>query len=427
MSLNRSIQPEFRQIEEVNVPRAKRVNLSNGIPVWMLNAGTQELARIEFLFCAGTRDQAQPLQATAANDMLDEGTKSRTAQEIAETLDFFGAFIESEVQQDYASFTLFTLNKHLGSTLAVVEDILKNAAFPENEFHIYISNRKQKFLVDSEKVGTVARREFSPLLFGETHPYGGKATLEDFDKLNCGTLADFHKKYYTSRRASIVISGKVDESHIAMLEKHFGGTDWAGAEIPKEKIAVSQSHKQREHTIVKDGAIQSAIRMGRVLFNKTHADYHGINMLNTVLGGYFASRLNANIREDKGFTYGIGSGLVSLWDAGYMVIATEVGADVCTAALNEIYVEMARLQTELISESELDLVRNYMAGTFLRSTDGPFALADRLKGLIGYGLDYEYYNRYMKTIRTTSAEDLRELARKYLDKEDFVELVVGKR
>lgn len=427
MSLDRTKQPDFRQIEEVNVKRAKRASLSNGIPVWMLDAGTQDVARIEILFCAGTREQSQPLLATATNDMLDEGTKTRTAPELAETLDFYGAFIESEVQQDNASFTLFTLNKHLASTLPLVEDMIKNATFPEKEFGVYLANRKQKFLVDSEKVGTVARREFMPLLFGASHPYGGTATLADFDRIGRHDVEMFHRDYYTSRRASIVVSGKIGDVHLGLLEKYFGGSDWAGKEIPKAATPAAQPATGREHTLVKEGAIQSAIRMGTLLFNKTHPDYMGMTVLNTILGGYFASRLNANIREDKGYTYGIGSAMVSLWDAGYLVIATEVGADVCPAALKEIYFELERLQTELVTESEMDLVRNYMAGTFLRSTDGPFALADRLKGLLGYGLDYDYYNRYMQTIRTITAEDLRGLARKYLKRENFVELVVGRR
>jgi len=425
--LDRTVAPPIAEINDIALLRAKRTNLSNGIPVWLLNAGTQEVAKIEFLFCAGTRDQSQPLVASGVNDMLDEGTPTRSATEIAETLDYYGAFIESETSQDMAGFTLYTLNKHLEATLPIVEDALKNAAFPESEFGIYLANKKQKYLVDSEKVANLARREFPPLLFGKDHPYGTRATLEDFSRVDRGRLQEFHRNCYTAKRCSIIVSGKVNERHLQLLEKHFGGKDWEGQAIAKPGFSAPLSDTVREHTLLKPNAIQSAIRMGRLLFNKTHPDWHGMQVLNTVTGGYFGSRLMGNIREDKGYTYGIGSGLVSLWDGGYFVIATEVGAQVCTAALNEIYKELDILQNDLVPDEEMSLVRNYMTGTFLRSTDGPFALADRLKALLGYGLDYDYYTKFLHTIRTITPEELRELARKYFNKTEMVELVAGKR
>ena len=177
----------------------------------------------------------------------------------------------------------------------------------------------------------------------------------------------------------------------------------------------------------KKDALQSAIKMGKMLFTKPHEDYLGMLVLNTVFGGYFGSRLMANIREDKGYTYGIGSAVVSFTKAGYFTISTEVGAEVTKDALKEIYFELNKIQTELISDSELALVRNYMLGTFLRSIDGPFALADRFKGIYFHGLGYDYYERYVETIKSITPKQLQDLANKYLKKEEMIELVVGKK
>ncbi len=427
-TINRLHPPAFHSVENIHLAQAKKVSLANGIPVYLLDAGTQEITRIELIFRAGIRHQVQSMVSAGVNDMLDEGTKNRNAEVIAEELDFFGAFIETETQYDEASFTLFSLNKHLKSTLPVVNDIIRNASFPEHEFGIYLTNKKQKFEIDSDKVSTLARRRFSELLFGAEHPYGAIIRKEDFELLTRESLIAFHKENYISDRCTIIVSGKIGDELVPLLDQFFGDKNWSGKNTAAdEKLSSGITNSERIHTIEKPGAIQSAIRIGRVLFNKHHEDYLGMQVLNTVLGGYFGSRLMANIREDKGYTYGIGSGLVSYYDGGYFVISTEVGVDVTNATLKEIYYEIDKLQNELIADDELELVRNYLIGVFLRSTDGPFAIGDRLKGILGYGLGYEYYDRYVKTIRTITPENLRDLANKYLKKEDLIELVAGGR
>lgn len=424
--LDRTLAPAFRQVERVLLQEPVVHQLSNGTPVYLVDAGTQDLVKIEWIFDAGLKRQHSPLIAAGANDMLDEGTPSRNAMQIAEQLDYYGAFIESEVSNDRASFMLFTLNKHLASTMPVVEDLLRNAAYPEKEYGVYLNNKRQKFLVDSAKVATLARREFMPLLFGPAHPFGRVAIETDFDRLQREQLIEFHRNHYKCADGSILVSGKIPDNMLSLLEQYFGKdqrNEPTPAFFPEPLPSTVNLH-----TITKDDAIQSAIRMGRILFNRTHPDFIGMQVLNTVLGGYFGSRLMTNIREDKGYTYGIGSAVVSMEDAGYFVISTEVGVEVTNKALTEIETELRLLCDDLIPESELDLVRNYMIGTFLRSTDGPFALADRFKALYGYGaLDYSYYQRYIDTVKTISADTLRTLAQRYLDPKDLLQLVVGKR
>jgi len=217
----------------------------------------------------------------------------------------------------------------------------------------------------------------------------------------------------------------VTDVTLKLIEKHFAGMKPEGK---REKTSAEKINiRSGIHYIEKKDALQSAIRLGKILFTKNHPDYPAMLVLNTVFGGYFGSRLMANIREDKGYTYGIGSAMVSFSHAGYFTISTEVGADVTKDAVKEIYFELNKIQTEKISESELALVRNYMLGTFLRSIDGPFALADRFKGIYFSGLDYDYYERYVETIRTVSSEKLMELANSYWKKEEMIELVVGKK
>lgn len=425
MTLDRNITPEFKTVDSIHLIQPESKTLSNGTPVHFINSGDQEVVRIDFIFNAGTRFQDRPLVASFVNDTLDEGTKTRNAESLAEELDFYGAFIESETNTDSASFTLFSLNKHLASTLGIVEDVLVNAAFPQHEFDIFRSNRKQQFIVDTDKVSSLARRRFNTLVFGEKHAYGISAKLEDFDSLDRNALEKFHREFYALKNCTIVVSGRIAAETFALLDTTFG--KYKDGKPASNTLKAISPVKERIQTIEKAGAIQSAIRMGRSLFNKTHPDYMKMLVLNTAFGGYFGSRLMANIREDKGYTYGIGSGMVSMQDGGYFVISTEVGVDVTNAALKEIYHEIDRIQTDLIPEEELELVRNYMTGVFLRSTDGAFAMADRFKSLMSYGLKYDYYQKYLETIKTVSAAELRDLAQKYLKKEELIELVAGAR
>jgi len=426
-TIDRTVSPAFKTVEKIEMIQATEKKLRNNIPVYSINAGSQELIKVEFFFSAGMFQQIKPLQAATVNAMLEEGTTKMTAAQIADAVDYYGAFLEVGVSQDHASVVLFTLNKHLKSTLSVVEDVIKNATFPEDELDTHLTNKKQKFHVNNQKVATVARKRFTELIFGEKHPYGINVQEADFEKIKRTDLIDFYRSFYCSGNCKIVLAGKINDDVFSLLDEHFGDNDWSSVNSLEKNTVEIISCKEREQLIFKEDALQSAIRIGKVLFNKTHPDFQSLQILNTVYGGYFGSRLMSNIREDKGYTYGIGSGIASLQNSGYFFISTEVGVDVCKNAINEIYLEMDRLRNELIPADELQLVKNYLLGTFLRSVDGPFAMADRFKGILEYDLGYDYFDKYIATIKGISASQLRDLANTYFDKESMIELVVGKK
>lgn len=426
-TIDRKISPAFKTIDTIDMIQASEKHLSNSIPVYAINAGTQDLIKIEFLFSAGMFQQQRALQAATVNAMLEEGTSKMTADQIADAVDYYGAFLETSVSQDHASIILYTLNKHLRSTIPIVEQVIKDAVFPQQELITHLTNKKQKFLVNKQKVASVARKRFTELLFGEKHPYGINVKEEDFNKVTIPLLNEFYKTFYRSNNCKIILAGKVHDEIYTLLDEHFGGNDWKGNVNATVVVPPLQTSLEKQHLIFKEDALQSAIRIGKPLFNKTHKDFHPLQVLNTVFGGYFGSRLMSNIREDKGYTYGIGSGIVSLQNAGYFFISTEVGVDVCSSAIHEIYYEMDRLKQELITEDELQLVKNYLLGTFLRSVDGPFAMAERFKGIMTYNLGYDYFSRYIATIKSVSASQLRDLANQYFDKASMVELIVGKK
>jgi predicted Zn-dependent peptidase len=425
--LNRALAPEFKTINKIDVIQTKHEKLSNGIDVYSLSAGTQEIVKLEFVFRAGMYHQTQTLIASTTNNLLESGTKSYTADELSDGIDFYGSFLELQVEQDIASVTLFSLNKYLNESLKFVEELIKFPLFPEHEFKIHVSNKKQKHIINSQKVSVLARRRFTELLFGAEHPYGRDVKDADFDRISISELKTFFNTHYNSLNCTIFTSGNLPHNLTQTLNGFFGEAHWGGAlDDDNSQVKTLHTSSQQKHFIQKDDAIQSAIRIGRVLFNKTHPDYFKFQVLNTILGGYFGSRLMANIREDKGYTYGIGSGLTNLVHNGYFFISTEVGADVTKETLSEIYKELGILREKSIDTAELETVRNYILGNFLRSVDGPFALADKYKSIWEYGLDYSFFDNYFHAVKTVTPAELRDLANKYLQEKDLIECVAGK-
>jgi predicted Zn-dependent peptidase len=425
--LNRKQAPQFKTIDSIAIQHAKNFTLNNGLQVYTIDAGSQDLTRIEFIFKAGMYYQDAPLIASAAGALIENGTAKYSANQISDSIDFYGSFFETSVSQDYSSLALFSLNKHLESTLIFVEELIKNATYPQEEVNTYLINKKQKFLVNSQKVDMLARRIYSELLFGKNHPYGLEVKAEDHDNTKRDSIVNFFKTHYTHSNCTIIVSGKLPENLQTVLNNHFGKEKWGVASNIEKAYMPAQTTTQNIHYVEKPDAVQSAIRMGRKLFNKTHPDYFNFQVLNTIFGGYFGSRLMANIREDKGYTYGIGSGLASLAHDGYFFISTEVGSDVTKDALKEVYKEIDILQNDLVSDDELETVKNYILGQFLRSVEGPFSLADKFRGVWEFGLDYSYYDNYFNAVKSVTSQQIRDLAGKYLQKKDIIELVVGKK
>ncbi|PWS29380.1 insulinase family protein [Pedobacter yonginense] len=422
--LNRQQAPDFKQVSTINFIQPTEKKLDNGVPVFTIYSGEQDIVRIEFIFNNVNYDVDKPLQAVAVSSLLNNGTQKLTSKQIAEQIDFYGAFFQTEYVQDQSSVTLYSLKKHLASVLPIAKDVLSDSQFPQTEIDIYIQNQKQKLQVSLKKNDILSRKAFAKALFGDT-AYGADIKAAHYDAIKRDDLVAYFKAAYAPNNCTIVVSGKFDEESFGLLNHHFGH-EWEASDAVKNHFDFPQTTQQFIYQ-EKPEALQSAIRLGKIAINRKHEDFAGLQILNCVLGGYFGSRLMNNIREDKGYTYGIGSGISALQDAGYFFIATEVGADVCANALTEIYKEIELLKTELVSEEELNLVRNYMLGSMLGSLENVFSHADKFKNIHFAGLGYDYYEKYIQTVKRITAKEIQALAQKYLKADDFVEVVIGKK
>lgn len=418
--LNRKIAPKFREIEKINFSLPSEKKLDNGIPYIEFNLGSQELIKIEFVFSAGSKYQEKPLVAGLTSSMLKEGTSSKSSLEIANAVDYYGGYLETDFNSDFATVALYTLNKHLESVLPILQDVLIKASFPKKEFDKILSIKKQKYIINQEKVETLASIAYSRLIFKGTN-YANQTTLASFDSISTEDCQHFFSEYYSLNNATIFVAGKVNQTVFDSVNSLFGKEKFSENNL---NFSVGKSiYLPTTESIFKTDAIQSSFRIGKPMININHPDFTKLKVMNTLFGGYFGSRLMANIREEKGYTYGIGSVLMSKMDIANFIIYTEVGKDVTQAALDEIRKEILTLQTEKTSNEELTKVKNYMLGSLLKNTDGPFDMLERYKTLYFHKLPSNYYNQYISEIKSTTSEEITKLAQTYLN--DLSVVVAG--
>lgn len=424
--LNRKVAPEIKDATEYKLTLKPYdfFTLDNGVPVYAINAGAQDVLQIEMVFYAGNWYEDQNCTAAATNFLLKNGTKDKTAFQINEVFDYYGAHCSRACYNETAVLSLHTLTKHTGKLLPVMTDMLTNAVFSEEELDIFKQNSRQRLTVNLQKCEFVAGRTIDKLLYGEKHPYGTFTGAEDIDALQADHLKAFYEKYYINGQCAIFVAGNLPANIETLLNENFGKLTLSKPTFTVNKINISPA-AEKKHRIQKDeNAVQGAIRIAQNFPNRHHPDFKKVIVLNNLFGGFFGSRLMSNIREEKGYTYGIYSYLQNHLQESAWLISTEAGKDVCEATIEEVYKEMKLLREELVDEEELSLVRNYMIGGILGDLDGPFQIIAKWKNIILNNLDKSYFNESVSAIRDTSAEELQALAQKYLQPEKFFELVV---
>lgn len=398
--------------------------LDNAVPVYSIDAGSQEVLLIEWVFDAGNWYEEKNIIAATTNFMLKNGTRQRTAFGINEYFEFYGAYLNRSCYNETATITLHCLSRHVAELLPVVEELITDSIFPEEELAIYKQNQTQKLEVNLKKCDFVANRLIDEYVYGFHHPYGRYTSTPDYEQIRQEELVAFHRQYYQNGNCRIFVAGKPPADMAMQLNKAFGHLPLKQNSIPSKSFS-SEPAQTKKYNILNDASgVQGAIRMARPFPNRHHPDFSKAQVLNNIFGGFFGSRLMANIREDKGYTYGIHSYLQNHIHESAWMISTEAGRDVCAATVEEVYKEMKRLREEPVATEELDLVRNYMIGSLLGDLDGPFQIIARWKNYILNNLTEAYFYNSIETVRNITAEEIQAVANQYLQPDAFYELVV---
>ncbi len=426
--MDRKIRPKIYNATDFNI-RLKpyqHFTLKNGVPVYTIHAGKEEVLSIELVFFAGNWFEDKNLLAASTNFLLKNGTKQKSAFELNEFFEYYGSFLERRCYNETATLSLHCLTKHTETLLPVVAEILTESVFQQEELDIYRKNAKQKLKVNLTKAEFVANRIIDKNIYGFHHPYGKYTTNEAFDAVTREDIIDYYNQYYATGNCLLFVSGYLPNHLEQMLNSTVGELPFRISDHKKIDFncEVKPSTEKRETIINDENAVQGSLRIARHFPNRRQEDYTKAQVMNTVFGGYFSSRLMSNIREEKGYTYGISSYIQNHIQDTALIISTEAGRNVIDATIEEVWKEAKKLIEQPVGDEELLMVKNYLIGTTLGELDGPFEIMNRWKNYILNNLDDDYFYRTMDTIKQITATDIQEMAEKYLKKEDFRQLVV---
>jgi len=422
--LDRQVAPPVQPLASVTLPAADVFSLPNGARMHVLRNNAQPVIRLQVVFKAGKWYEPSPGVSLLAARMLLEGTRTRTARQIADEVAFYGASLECEQGFDRATLTLYCLARHLAKLLPLVQDVVLAATFPETELEQLKNRTIQNVRVERQKTSYLAAERFSRNLYGADYPYGNVFDEQLFAAIPQAALRAFHQTQYSLAQAEIFLCGDVNEAHESLVGELLGQPAGAQTELQPTHILLTTSGPAHDYVSVAD-SIQSSLRIGRLWPALTHPNTHQLQVLVKVLGGYFGSRLMKNIREDKGFTYGIYASISPREHASHFFIGTDVNADSAGAAVGEVHRELRLLQNEPIPEEELQTVKNYMMGKFANELSTVFEQCDKYKSVVFLNLSEHYYSDFIQQVNTVTSDQLVNLAREYLSPDSMTEVIVG--
>lgn len=422
--IDRTIAPKIIEINHVSLPEVEKTVLDNGIKVYAIPSQEDDITKLQLVFNAGKWHQEKKLVAGLAARMLREGTKTKSGKALAGFFDFYGSNFSTDAEVESTTIDFYCLSRYLKQQLPLIFEIITESIFPESELKTISANRKKNLAIALEQNEELSNRHFMRAIWGAQHPLGAQSEISDFDLVNIEDLKAFSNNFYNASNCFIILAGKYDTSTISEINKIFGQKNWMGKPAPKLEHPIMGNKEKRIH-IERENSVQSSIHIGNISLNRAHPDFITFSLANTILGGYFGSHLMTNIRQEKGYTYGIYSSLISYPHAAYIDISSEVGKEFCNATFNEIEREIKWMQTNLVEDEELKTVKNYVGGKILRSVDGAFRFSAVLKTYLLRNIELSYIPHFLQSVRQLTAEDILRVSEQHLNFNEMYKVDVG--
>lgn len=416
--------PPIHPITDLQLPSYETGQMANGMPLYMLRGGSEPVMKIECVFRAGAWYEAKPGVAEFMAGLMSEGTQRLTSKALAEHIESRGATLQTRGGVDTVRVRLYTLTRFLPDLMDVLTEVVKYPAFDQGELDVYVANKIERLKIDLKKNEIIAYRQLTESIYGKAHAYGRNNLPEDYSNINTNDLREHHRAHIVPQKGMVFVSGSFGAKEEDIIHHTLGKWETPALNGNAIPVKVKAESKRGYHEYDGPQSHQAALRIGRLLFTPTHPDYPALYFLNTILGGYFGSRLMNEIREKQGLTYGIYSSVDSFAQDGCFYISTETASENISKVLDAIRTEAHKLKTEPIPQEELVMARNYLMGHMMTQLDGPFSSLDYIKSMKIEGLEDETFRKQIQVIRQLTAEDLMRLANTYLDLDEWVTIVV---
>ncbi|MBR4119480.1 MAG: insulinase family protein [Bacteroidales bacterium] len=416
------MRPAVKEFEDFKFKLPCLVSTERGIPLYVYESKGLNVCRVDIIFSAGTYQQSMPLETEAAAEAMTEASEKRSSAAISELFDFYGGFIQKGVSTHYTIFTLYAPNRTFPKLLPLFFEVITSPRFSKRDLDRFKQRGSESLKVAQKKVENISYKIFKEKMFG-SHPYGVTPCVEDYDNLNTDSIRSYAKEYFVAERCSVVMSGDINDKMIELLSQNIlripSGT------VQNKHYPVTSPHMKGVEVKEIANVMQSSVRIGAFTINRQDENYLNLYILNTAMGGYFGSRFNKTIREEKGYTYGINSWLIGLPDTAYLSISTHTAVHFTKPLLQEVKNEIDKIKSSPISDEELQQLRGYMLGDFARMFDTSFTLADNFIALLTNNIGFDYFDKRVEAIKSITPEILLTTAQNFLPCYDDMCIVVA--
>lgn len=419
--LDRSIAPPYARSTSFDLIKPINRKLSGGAEAYFVLGGSQDVCKVELIFPAGKWMEKVWGASYFSAQLVSKGTADKSSYQIAQLLDHYGSHLEISPGLDHVSIAIYSLNKYLEPSLTLLLEMLLGSVFPEKELAQLKAIYLQNLRVNKEKTSFQSSILFRKKVYGELHPYGRELEEQQISSIEVSALLAHFEAYF--KQATVIVSGKVSKEHQRFIVDVLSPFGFHSLKVTDK--ALPRSTVSARELLNKEGSVQASIRMGKTSIGRTHEDYASFLFLNHILGGYFGSRLMKNIREEKGLSYGISSSISTMLHGNHLVIGSDVNLENVDLTFTEIHNELRRLRTEKIEDAELETARNHFIGGLQLEITTSFAHADKIKNILLFDLESSFYYDMIEQINTVTADDLLEIADRYLKEDSFVEISVG--
>jgi zinc protease len=427
--VDRTKKPPPGPTPHIALPKIQHAVLKNGLAVRLVEYHKLPLVQCNLVLATGTTADPASKAGTAnlVTRLLDEGTEKRTSLGIADALDYIGARLSASTTYDGSFVTLETLKEHLAAALDIFSDVLLHSTFPQGEFDRVKREVLTSLTQQQDQPAVIATKVFAGKLYGSAHPYGrpSDGTEESVGKITVDDLRAFYQTSFRPNNSTLVVVGDVTlEEFVPLVE---GTVDsWESRHVDGVTLPPPEREgKAAIYLVDKPQAAQSEIRIGEVGLQRNTPDYFPVLVMNTVLGGSFNSRLNWNLREQKGYTYGTGSQFQFRKGRGPFSTFGGFKTSVTDSSITETLKEIELLRKEEVSKSDLELAKDFLTRSLPRTFETPRQIASQLATLVLYGLPDDYFDTYIQNVEKVTAQDVRRVAEQHLSPDNMTVVVVG--